>query len=134
MQMKTQTYTIEQLCELTGFPRRTIRYYVQEGIVEPPSGRGRGGFYYDSQLMTLMRIKKLQNSGLKLADIRIILESENTSAKCVEATGPSRETVARYQLAEGVELLVTRSVEEAEQKRVEAVVRLARSILEQKEK
>ena len=84
-----------------------------------------------SQLMTLMRIKKLQNSGLKLTNIRIILESEKTSEKGVEVTGPSRETVARYQIVEGVELLVNRSVEEAEQKRVEAVVRVARSILEQ---
>ncbi|MCK4823506.1 MerR family transcriptional regulator, partial [bacterium] len=30
--------------------RRTIRYYIQEGLLEPPAGRGRGGFYYDSHL------------------------------------------------------------------------------------
>ena len=46
---KAKKYTIEELSNLTGFSRRTIRYYIQENIIKPPSGRGRGGFYYNSQ-------------------------------------------------------------------------------------
>jgi len=45
-----ERYTIDQLCERTGFTRRTIHFYVNEGLIDPPAGRGRGGFYNDSQL------------------------------------------------------------------------------------
>lgn len=131
--MKIQTYTIDQLCELTGFPRRTIRYYVQEGIIAPPAGRGRGGFYYDSHLAILMKIKDLQGSGLRLAEIRELLEAEKDTETHLDKVIPSREVMARYQLMPGVELLVDRSVEEAEQKKIQAIVRVARSILEKEQ-
>ncbi len=31
-------YTIDDLSELAGFSRRTIRFYVEEGIIGPPAG------------------------------------------------------------------------------------------------
>ena len=72
--MKRKRYTIQELSELTGFSRRTIRYYIQEGLLEPPAGRGRGGFYYDSHLKKLSKIRQLQNQGLKLGSIAQILQ------------------------------------------------------------
>jgi DNA-binding transcriptional MerR regulator len=131
--MKNQTYTIEQLCELTGFSRRTIRYYVQEGIIAPPAGRGRGGFYYDSHLAILMKIKELQGSGFRLAEIRGLLEADKEPETHLNRISSGREVMARYQLMPGVELLVDRSVEEAEQKKIQAIVRMARSILEKEQ-
>jgi len=71
--MKRKRYTIQELSELTGFSRRTIRYYIQEGLLEPPAGRGRGGFYYDSHLKKLSKIRQFQNQGLKLDSISQIL-------------------------------------------------------------
>ena len=65
-------HTIDQLSERTGFPVRTIRYYVQEGLVDPPAGRGRGGYYYDSHLQRLLEIKALQDRGLKLAGLTAV--------------------------------------------------------------
>jgi hypothetical protein len=38
--------------------------------LDPPAGRGRGGFYYDSHLQRLLEIKALQNRGLRLAAIQ----------------------------------------------------------------
>jgi DNA-binding transcriptional MerR regulator len=35
-------YAIGDLAELAGVSRRTIRYYVQEGLVPAPLGLGRG--------------------------------------------------------------------------------------------
>jgi DNA-binding transcriptional MerR regulator len=62
--MERKTYTIEELGELTGYTRRTILYYVQEGLIDPPAGRGRGGFYYDSHIQQLLRIKSFQEKGI----------------------------------------------------------------------
>ena len=66
-------YLIDELCRLSGFPRRTVRYYVQEGLVDPPAARGRGGFYSDVQRQQLARIKELQEQGYRLEAIRGLL-------------------------------------------------------------
>jgi len=66
-------YLIDELCRLSGFPRRTVRYYVQEGLVDPPAARGRGGFYSDVQRRQLARIKELQEQGYRLEAIRGLL-------------------------------------------------------------
>jgi DNA-binding transcriptional MerR regulator len=72
--MKPKRYTIEELGNISGFTRRTIRYYIQEGLVKPPAGRGRGGFYFDSHLETLHRIRLLQAEHLGLKAIQEILK------------------------------------------------------------
>lgn len=76
--MKQKQYTIQELSELTGFSRRTIRYYIQEGLLKPPAGRGRGGYYYDSHLNSLSKIRQLQNQGLQLSSISKILKEAVT--------------------------------------------------------
>jgi DNA-binding transcriptional MerR regulator len=64
--MNEGRYLIEELCTLTSFPRRTVRYYVQEGLVDPPAGRGRGGYYSDLHVAQLTRIHSLQDQGYRL--------------------------------------------------------------------
>ena len=90
--METKQYTIEDLCELTGFSRRTIRYYVQEGLIDPPAGRGRGGFYFDSHLDKLRKIKTLQDKGLRLSAILPVLKRR-------EMPEMPEEIIARHVLA-----------------------------------
>jgi DNA-binding transcriptional MerR regulator len=67
-------YTIEQLSELTGYSRRTIRYYVEEGLIDSPAGRGKGGFYFDSHINKLGIIKQLQERGMSLSAISAYLK------------------------------------------------------------
>ena len=74
-------YTIDDLSELTGFSRRTIRFYIQENIIEPPAGRGRGGFYFDSHLSGLLKIKELQEKGLNLESIRKIINNREDACR-----------------------------------------------------
>ena len=89
--MKQKQYTIQELSELTGFSRRTIRYYIQEGLLEPPAGRGRGGYYYDSHLNALSKIRRLQNQGLRLSAISTILK-EAVTETLEKVIVPSRDT------------------------------------------
>jgi len=69
-----EKYTIDDLSELTGHSRRTIRYYIQEGLVDSPAGRGKGGFYFEKHLSQLRLIKNLQEKGMSLSSISKYME------------------------------------------------------------
>ena len=125
--METKQYTIEDLCELTGFSRRTIRYYVQEGLIDPPAGRGRGGFYFDSHLDKLLKIKSLQDRGLRLSAILPVLKQRDVLELPQEIV--AREVWVRYPIADGIEIHISRDLEEKERKKLDEIVRVARSIL-----
>ena len=62
-------YSIEELADKGGVTRRTVRYYVQRGLLPAPNGTGRGPHYTDQHLDTLIRIRELQEHGVGLADI-----------------------------------------------------------------
>lgn len=117
-------YTIEDLCDLTGFSRRTIRYYVQEGIIDPPAGRGRGGFYYDSQLQKLLQIKSLQEKGMSLTAIAQYLNQDKIAEPELQ-----RSLWAEYEIMPGLEIRVRRDVEEQLQKKILDILKIAQSIV-----
>jgi DNA-binding transcriptional MerR regulator len=122
-------YTIDELSDLTGFSRRTIRYYIQQGLLEPPAGRGRGGFYYDSHVETLKRIKALQEDGFNLGVIAQRLDfAPQYDGNAVETP---RSVWIRYEIIPGVELNITRDQEERQGKKVTEIVRLIRSMLKE---
>lgn len=63
-------YDITELADQMGVPRRTIRYYVEIGLLPPPEGAGRAAMYGDEHIERLAAIKRLQSQGLTLDQIR----------------------------------------------------------------
>jgi DNA-binding transcriptional MerR regulator len=51
-------------------PRRTVRYCIQQGLVDRPDGAGRGASYGTRHLAQLLEIRKWQQAGLSLERIR----------------------------------------------------------------
>ncbi|MDR0354790.1 MAG: MerR family transcriptional regulator [Deltaproteobacteria bacterium] len=68
-----KTFSLDELCLLTGFPKRTVRYYIQLGLVSRPIGEARGAKYADEHLGQLLRVKKLSSDGVSLERIKEIL-------------------------------------------------------------
>jgi DNA-binding transcriptional MerR regulator len=124
--MKEKKYSIKELSDLTGFTRRTIRYYIQEGLLEPPAGRGRGGFYYDSHLQRLLYIKSMQNRGLSLYAIR---EMEGKSSQSFK---DEQEIWVRHKIHPGLEINVAHSLEKRELKKINEIIEIAKAILKEK--
>jgi DNA-binding transcriptional MerR regulator len=62
-------YSIGEISEMTGLSRRTIRYYLQRGLIPPPLGAGRGRYYTKSHLARLKMIINLQTGGMFLDEI-----------------------------------------------------------------
>jgi DNA-binding transcriptional MerR regulator len=76
-------YAVGDLAELGGVTRRTVRFYVQEGLIPPPLGRGRGRHYTRTHLERLLEVRALQERGLALDEIRARLRPD-TGAPLLE--------------------------------------------------
>ena len=69
----TPSYSIDELAALAELPRRTVRYYIQQGLVDRPIGEKRTAYYTATHLEQLLTIRKWQHAGLSLDRIREIL-------------------------------------------------------------
>jgi len=78
-----KTLTIDELTELTGFDRRTIAYYVQEGLLPKVGRRGRLTRYPQfivDRLLFIKRLREAEETGerampMTLAEIRDVFET-----------------------------------------------------------
>jgi len=104
-----ERYGIEELAALGGVNRRTVRYYVQEQLLPPPLGVGRGKHYGPEHLRRLLRVKALQERGLSLEDVRRTLRPGGRPAAAAEeaARAVARSAWTRLELLPGVELQVS---------------------------
>ncbi len=73
-------YTIQDLTDQTGVPRRTIHFYSQQGILPPPAGAGLSARYQEPHLVRLKLIPYLRQRGLRLDEIRRIFEESQPAA------------------------------------------------------
>ena len=64
-------FSLEELSELTGISRRTIRFYIQKGLMNGPEGEKRGAYYTTEHLEDLLRIKRMTGKHIPLNEIRL---------------------------------------------------------------
>ena len=105
-------YAIGELATLGGVSRRTVRYYVQEGLIPPPLGLGRGHHYTPEHLDQLLRVKALQENGRTLVEIRRALGQVSNRRSVAELTREElpRSLWRRMTVMPGLELHVASSV------------------------
>ena len=75
-------YSIGQLADQANVSRRTVHFYVQQELIDPPEGRGRGSFYTARHLEQLQRVLKLQREGLPLRQIQGMPEAAQLRTAC----------------------------------------------------
>lgn len=97
-------FDLKALCDQTGVSPRTVYFYVQQGLLPPAEGAGRGARYTDVHRDRLRLIRQLQDQHLPLAEIRKQIDSlsdrdlsrlAERSARGAKAT-PSRTSAADY--------------------------------------
>ncbi len=71
--------SLTELCERAGVTPRTVRYYIQQGLLPSP-GSGRKARYAREHLLFLQAIAALKRDHLPLAEIRRSLEGLSMSA------------------------------------------------------
>jgi len=122
-------YDIAELAELGGVTRRTVRYYVQRGLLPTPLGTGRGPHYTAAHLERLMHIRKLQEDGVPLAEITAQLDGALETPASVPAVLAERSTWRRFVLAEGVELHVRAGAVRLQPSQLACLIEVARQTL-----
>ena len=100
-----QNFSLDEIASLAELPRRTVRYYIQTGLVDRPQGLGKGAFYTQHHVEQLVLVRKWQLAGLSLDKIGDVLKQQ--------ASGPLPPTPRRagtvevwshLVVAEGVEV------------------------------
>lgn len=97
-------FQIGEVAERTGVTQRTLRFYEERGLVEPPE-RMEGGFrlYTEDDIERIGYIKRLQDLlGFTLAEIKEMVEAEDLQKQIIATFRPDRELPARQQRAERI--------------------------------
>lgn len=108
-------YNLENFSEKTGLPCRTIRYYIQIGILPPPEGGGRGSYYTDKHLERLKIIQAWSKQGTPLFKIKELLDGSSEQVTVKDELTPEKNIKVHYLLMDGVELVAPLNIISAEQ-------------------
>ncbi len=102
-----KSFSLEELCTLANLPRRTVRYYIQLGLVDRPQGETRAARYRQSHLEQLLQVKKWTREGLSLERIRELQEAEQQPQIPLRERRPGSVEVWSHLLIDhGIELKV----------------------------
>jgi DNA-binding transcriptional MerR regulator len=97
-------YNIETLSELSGLTKRTVRYYIELGLLTPPVGSCRGSYYTESHLSKLAQIKRLSSQGVPLTQMKAIISAESCKSDFNFVQEIEITRWERAMICEGVEL------------------------------
>ncbi len=152
---------LTDLADRAGVSIRTVRYYIQQGLLSGPEARGPGAHYSDEHLDRILLIKRLQKEHLPLAEIRRVIDSSAAEVQAPASardyiasvlgkppayvgepvmssppperysTAPARSQWERVALTRDVELHIRRPLSRAANRAVDQVIEYARTILEE---
>lgn len=72
--MDESELTLETLANISGLPIRTLRFYIQKGLLPGPDSRGKNASYSESHIERLALIKDLKDKFLPLQEIKALLD------------------------------------------------------------
>lgn len=102
--MDSNRFSLSELCTLTDLPARTVRYYIQTGLVDRPIGGTRAAYYTRKHAEQLIAIRKWSDAGLSLERIRDILSGADAPVAAKPRGPGSVEVMSHLVVADGVEI------------------------------
>jgi DNA-binding transcriptional MerR regulator len=149
MRLREGTWSLDELAKRAGMTPRTVRYYVQRGLLPAPRFQGPVTGYAESNLVRLQAIRRLQDRFLPLdaiklefqrmtpEQIRVVAKGGTppplaASAPAIapeppNATGDEVAIWQRWKLAPGLELHLSQSADGRSRALAEKLRELARA-------
>jgi DNA-binding transcriptional MerR regulator len=103
-----KTFTLDELAATSGVNPRTVRYYIQLELLDPPQGQTRAARYTLQHLRRLVEIKSLTEQGLSLERVAELLAAPTSQLPpAVKTPRPGEVSVRTHIfLAPGVDLVI----------------------------
>jgi DNA-binding transcriptional MerR regulator len=102
----TASLTLEELCTLVDLPVRTVRYYIQTGLVDRPQGETRAARYGSRHVDQLLQVRKWTAAGLSLERVRELLRGGDSRVPSRPRGPGTVEVWSHLVIADGLELTV----------------------------
>jgi len=100
-----EKYSLDELGSLVDVPKRTIRFYIQQSLLDRPEGSKRGSYYVRRHLDQLLEIQKWQKAGLSLDRIRELIAGSDGPLPPLKRRKPGDvEVWSHLFVQEGVEV------------------------------
>jgi DNA-binding transcriptional MerR regulator len=102
-----RTFSLDELSALAAISRRTIRFYIQQGLVDRPEGSSRRVAHYTHRhLEQLLIIRRWQDAGLSLDRIRDIIheQEEGPGATIRPRKSGTIEVWSHIMISDGLEI------------------------------
>jgi DNA-binding transcriptional MerR regulator len=96
--------TLDDLASLAGVTSRTVRFYIQQGLVSRPEGAKRGAFYVRRHVEQLLMIRRWTDAGLSLDRIRELVAGAPQDPPPRSVRPGTVEVWSRVTLADGLEI------------------------------
>ena len=97
------TFTLDQLSALTDLPLRTIRYYIQLGLVDRHEGDRKHARYTQKHLDQVLQVRAMADQGMPLERIKQLMNGITTPPPLPKAAGDI-SVISKVFIAPGVEL------------------------------
>lgn len=115
---KPQRYQIGEVAERTGVTQRTLRFYEEKGLLDPPE-RMEGGFrlYSDEDINRVTYIRRLQELlGFTLSEIKEMVDAEEELQQIAATRRPDLELAERVERVSTVIAALSRQLEVVDHK------------------
>lgn len=111
-------YQIGEVAERTGVTQRTLRFYEEKGLLDPPE-RMEGGFrlYSEEDIDRVIYVRRLQDLlGFTLSEIKEMVDAEEELHQIAATRRPDRELPERVERVSTMIAALSRQLEVVEHK------------------
>ena len=119
----SKTFSLDELCTLTDLPKRTVRYYMQMGLVDRPIGETRAAHYLTAHLDQLLKVKQLSDAGISLERIADIQNGEELQIPIKPRKPGDIQVKSHVHIAPGIELQISPEEADMSPEQIRALVK-----------
>ena len=119
----SKTFSLDELCTLTDLPKRTVRYYMQMGLVDRPIGETRAAHYLTAHLDQLLKVKQLSDAGISVDRIAEIQNGEELPIPPKPRKPGDIQVKSHIHIAPGIELQISPDEADMSPEQIRALVK-----------
>ena len=119
----TKTFSLDDLCTLTDLPKRTVRYYMQMGLVDRPIGETRAAHYLTAHLDQLLKVKQLSDAGITSERIAPLQNGEELPVPAKPRKPGDIQVKSHVYVAPGIELQISPEEADMSPEQIRALVK-----------